>query len=123
MRWMLLVAMTMAGCATVRPQDLDAWRGARLTELELHPLFSSMPRTVTPVSDGSELWSYSNCRAVAQPIVCNKVGEATICTGGAQGQACCNNQFVVRGGMVEGYRAVGRCYTNCSVRPASRSCS
>lgn len=69
-------------------------------ELETHTLFSTVPRTVTLLSDGSELWDYANCR----------------------GDVCCHNQFFLAGPSVQAYRAVGDCYTDCSTRPASRQC-
>jgi hypothetical protein len=84
----------------VRPADLEAWQGAPRIELETHPLFSTLPRAATLLSDGRELWDYPNC---------------------VDG-VCCHNQFFLAGPSVQAYRAVGSCYTDCSTRPASRQC-
>ncbi len=112
----LLVALMGVGCATVlqsvRPADLDAWRGVSSDELVLHPLFSTIPKKVEPLSNGGELWTYSNCNS----------GFSCIGPNCFDTSACCYNQFMVRNSTVESYRAVGRCYTDCSVRPASRQC-
>jgi hypothetical protein len=67
-------------------------------ELETHPIFSSMPREVDVLTDGREVWIYANCNAHG---------------------VCCRNEFLVNGPVVEGYRPLGRCYTDCSAEPAS----
>jgi hypothetical protein len=105
MRRTLFLVLVVAGCAEttplagqVRQGDLDAWRGAARWELETHPIFSRIPRVVKVLADGREIWNYANCNAYG---------------------LCCYNQFLVNGPVVEGYRPVGRCYTDCSARPAS----
>jgi hypothetical protein len=110
MRWMLLV-LAMGGC--VHEGDLASWRGVPTRALLVHPLFSTLPRTVQPIGGGEELWTYSNCGSA--PVVCSPAFGNVVCTGG--GAMCCHNQFMVRGDTVEGYRVAGRCRTNCSVRP------
>lgn len=109
MRWMLLAALMASGC--VFKSDLVAWQGAPVRDLQIHPFFSTLPKQVEVLGGGEELWTYSNC--------------ATTCAGGGGvatcRDVCCSNQFFVRDGMVEQYRPVGRCRTDCSVRP-SGSC-
>ncbi len=128
MRVIALVGLVAVGCAdnylaTVRDSDKAAWRARPVVELETHPLFSTLPREVRPISDGSELWTFSNCGAVREQRECkstlNARGDSvqTKCNGGGESTVCCHNQFVVRGGMVEEYRPVGNCMTNCSTRP------
>jgi len=121
----LSVLFTAIGCATpktVRQQDLLSWQRAAVSELEVHPLFSTLPKKVDRMSDGGELWTYSNCVAAKGRTTCVDIGSGvTSCGGGEQGQVCCHNQFLVRGQSVEWYRAVGSCYTDCSVRPVSRA--
>jgi hypothetical protein len=107
----LIVALALAGCgwtnmnlapgppaytSPVRPADVAAWSGAPRLDLETHPFFSTLPRVVTALSDGRELWSYRN--------------------------SVCTNQFFVRDQAVESYRLIGNCMTNCSLRPESRQC-
>lgn len=108
----LLLALVLAGC--VHQEDLAAWSGIPTRELLVHPLFSTLPRTVQALGEGEELWTYSNCGDKG-PVVCSPVFSTVVCNGG--GQACCHNQFLIRGAVVEQYRVAGRCKTNCSVRP------
>lgn len=86
--------------ASVRKEDLDAWIGVRAEEVQTHALFSTLPKRTEALEGGRELWTYSNCGS----------------------ESCCHNQFFVRDGVVESYRANGRCYTDCTIRPASRRC-
>ena len=120
----LLVCVTGLGCvhAQVRQSDLDAWRGVSRVELQTHPLFSTLPKQVEVLPDGSEQWRYSNCSTSTSPVVCNRVGQTNICSGGRPRETCCHNQFLVQGDYVVVYRAVGNCYTDCTTRPASRMC-
>lgn len=126
-----LFALIIAGCATstpargVRQSDLEAWKGAPLIKLETHALFSSAPLTRRRLSDGSELWDYRTCRTYQDDLRCTSSRGVfgtvdTSCTGGGTSSSCCHNQFFVRGGAVESYRPVGRCYTDCIKRPGGR---
>lgn len=103
-RWILL-ALAMTGC--VHQSDLVAWQGAPVRELQTHSFFSTLPKRVETLGDGQELWIYSNCGTS-----CATIGNSVSC-----GDVCCSNQFFVRHGVVEQYRPVGRCRTDCSVRP------
>jgi len=107
---------------TVRRDDLLAWQGAPTVELQVHPFFSTVPKSVEHLQDGSELWTYSNCHSGQTAQVCNTIGKTVICNGGNPTRSCCHNQFLVQGAHVAWYRAVGDCYTDCSVRPSSRPC-
>jgi hypothetical protein len=115
--WVLLATLSGSGCGwtntnllpapppppavpAIRPADIESWTDAPRIELELHPLFSTLQRQVTPLVDGRELWDYPHCN----------------------GQVCCHNQFIVAGPAVQAYRVLGSCYTDCSVRPASHAC-
>jgi hypothetical protein len=128
-RWAFAFAL-LCGCAEtattpargVRQSDLAAWRDAPLIKLETQPLFSALPVTRRRLSDGSELWDYTNCRSDQSDQECTTRAGAfgavnTTCSGGGKSTTCCHNQFVVRGASVESYRPVGRCYTDCTTRP------
>jgi hypothetical protein len=134
-KWRILVASAAiawtAACARapargIREVDLDAWRGVPVIELETHALFSTLPRSVRHLSDGSQLWTFSNCRGGVTDTRCGsyRTGNfvATNCSGGEAYQTCCQNQFIIRDAVVEQYRPVGHCYTDCTTRPASREC-
>lgn len=117
------IFLALAGCF-VHSDDLAAWQGAPTVELQLHPLFSTIPKSVESLPDGSQLWTYSNCKTGKTAEICSASGNGqATCVGGIQTQACCHNQFLVKGSSVVWYRAVGSCYTDCSVRPASRPCN
>jgi hypothetical protein len=121
-----LVSVVALGCtkaAQVRTEDVNAWRGTPLMELQVHPLFSTIPKAVEPLSDGSELWTYSNCISRRSARVCNPVGTSMICSGGQANEVCCYNQFLVQGDHVIWYRPIGSCYTDCSTRPSSDRCA
>jgi hypothetical protein len=117
-----VLCVALIGCATVHADDIESWQGAPTVELQTHPLFSTVPKKVEPLADGSEMWTFSNCIAGRATETCNVVGNAMVCSGGQPTQACCYNQFLVRGARVAWYRTVGSCYTDCSVRPESRPC-
>lgn len=125
MRWMILLFM-LTGCITfpkVRPEDLEAWRGAPLIDLESHPLFSSLPLEKRSLSNGDELWIYKNL--VGSAVNCQEGAFGVNCQEGAKVRGCMN-QFIVSGGVVKEYRPVAihiiSCFTDCRTRPASRPC-
>lgn len=110
------LALFTGGCMTVRQDDLDAWAGAPLIDLETHPFFASIQPEIRPLSDGSKLYIYFNggtgATSLGDTVFANKRG--------------CSNQFLVKNGAIVRYTPVGvggmRCMTNCSLRPASRPC-
>lgn len=123
-----LLALALVACAPgapaqgVRQSDIEAWRGAPVIQLETHALFSAAPLTRRRLSDGSEMWDYTTCRSYQEDMQCISARGAfgtvgTNCSGGGTSTTCCHNQFFVRGGAVESYRPVGRCYTDCIKRP------
>lgn len=105
----------------VRQSDLEAWRQVPVIELESHAFFSTVPLNKRRLSDGSEMWVFSNCQSTDEDVHCRTTssvfGVDTRCGGGGTSRSCCHNQFIVRNGWVESYRPVGNCYTNCGVRP------
>ena len=53
MKWATLcIGVSLLGCATVRQEDLLAWQGAPTVELQVHPLFSTIPKSIEHLSDG-----------------------------------------------------------------------
>jgi hypothetical protein len=55
----------LAGCARVHQEDLDAWRGVPVSELEAQPFFLTLPVVRTVTSDGTEIRRYVNGRNVS----------------------------------------------------------
>lgn len=111
----------------VRDSDKMAWRAQPVIELERHPFFSTVPVEKKLLSDGSELWDYTNCGTDPVRTNCQTTesvygnGSNTNCRSTGGGTSCCHHQFVVRASMVEEYRPVGgACYTGCERRPGAR---
>ena len=61
----VLLMASLLGCATVHPEDTEAWVGQPVTVLEKHPLFLTMPVVKTRASDGTEIWNYVSGRDVS----------------------------------------------------------
>jgi hypothetical protein len=134
MRWTLL-ATVLCGCAwtnngtqkqaveEARSAEMDAesWQGRPLIDLETQPMFSTLPKQVTELSDGSQMWSFQRCRAYEMPAQCASfpIGSVqfTNCTGGRIDRSCCIRQFRVVDKTVKSFRALGPCVTGCQVRP------
>lgn len=111
------------GCATVRQQDLDAWVGAPVAALDVHPVFNAIPmyRTIEP--DGTEVRNYSNGSEVTQCFGSAGVrhgghhADRDVFTSCSRSRVVCSNLFYIRDDRVLRYQPVGDCYTDDSVRP------
>ena len=128
-------AMTLTSCASqpgVRSEDLEAWVGVPVTELDKHPFFLTVPlvRTMTP--DGIEIRNYVNGRNVSSCSNNGAVFSGTISfanynsfTSCMTNFAACNNIFYIRQGKVEAYVPVGTggsgCMTDARLRPGFRA--
>jgi hypothetical protein len=114
---LLIFASSCTTTRTVRQEDLNSWVNVRVIELETHPIFSSMQLEKRKLSDGSELWIYTNqgephTRCFTNPFS-NQFGYVNCSTA----QAVCSNQFLVNQGYVKWYKPIGNCYTDCTLRP------
>jgi len=121
-----LAAFFLTAC--VQQKNLDAWVGQPASILEAHPVFSTMDLEVRNLSDGSQMLNYVNGKQVSQCFggaTANGYGQSVVVVRGNQfcstSFAACNNQFLVRDGIVQWYRPVGsggaRCMTNNSLNP------
>lgn len=125
-----LCVFGLFGCARklVFKSDLDAWKGASIRDLQLHPRFSLMRPTGQRLGNGDILLTYyTNCTGGGTS--CMSVGSSyrginiASQSCGRSEVVCCGNQFLIRGNRVLWYRLVGRrCYTNCSLRPKAKQC-
>ena len=117
-----------AGCTAVHQEDLDAWAGRPVSDLEKHPVFLTMRVVRTTASDGTEIRDYVNGRNIAEcstggTVFAGQVDFASYnnFTSCVQRFAACNNIFYVKNGIVERYSPIGtggtRCYTDPSTRP------
>jgi len=124
----LATAFSLAGCATVRQEDLNAWVGQPVAALETHPVFITIPVVKTQASDGTEIWNYVNGANIGTcsgggEITSKKVDYATYSKFSScmQRFAACNNIFFIRDSKVMKYTPIGTggaaCYTNEKVQP------
>jgi hypothetical protein len=127
MRGMVLfMAFLLAGCATVRQQDLDAWKDVPVEALDTHSLFITMPMYRTISSSGIEIRNYVNSREVAScysggsGVVNGNIVNANRFTTCSSNHIACNNIFYVKDGKVLEYVPRGRCKTNETVQPEPR---
>ena len=124
----ILPIIILTGCATVRKEDLDAWKGQPVSKLELHPVFLTIPVVKTKTSDGTEIWNYVNGRNIGQCSQGGSIYNGTINYAAysqfstcVQGFAACNNIFYIKNGIVQKYTPIGtggaRCYTSEQLQP------
>ena len=122
----VLLCLGLAGCATVRQQDLDAWVGMPVEALDTHSLFITVPMVRTVTSSGIEIRNYANGVNVASCAGSGGVNAAgnflnmnafTNCSSGWNG---CNNLFYIKDGKVIEYVPKGNCYTDKSCQPEER---
>ena len=123
-----LVAGAVAGCATVRQQDLDAWVGVPVEALDSQPVFLSMPVYRTQTEGGIEIRNYVNSKDIEQCFARSGVrrGDTKYVSHSAfmtcsDTRLVCNNLFYVQAGKVTRYAPTGNCYTDDSVRPQAGS--
>ncbi|MGC2413802.1 MAG: hypothetical protein WA459_14035 [Stellaceae bacterium] len=126
---LIAAGAAVAGCASVRQADLDAWVGQPVSVLEKHPVFLTMPVVRTVASDGTEIRNHVNGRNIGQcsgggNIFASSVDFATYSRFSQcmQSFAACNNIFYVKSGVIERYVPVGsggaRCFTDERARPS-----
>jgi hypothetical protein len=135
----MLLVLVLAGCQELRDatnrgsqntaeleaqsgrDDATSWQGRPVIEVETHPMFSTLPRRVQDLSDGTQLWSFTRCQNYEVPARCTAYPIGTVqfaqCTGGRIDRTCCIRQFRVTDMTVQGFRALGPCVTGCQVRP------
>jgi hypothetical protein len=125
---LILLALILVGCKTVRPVDIDAWKNVPVEALDTHSLFITIPVVKTITDSGIEIRDYVNKVNVgrcfgnlygtknnANPYVSYQNYNAfQTCSSEMRG---CDNIFYIRDKKVIEYKPVGDCYTDDSVRP------
>src|SRR5579863_2289143 len=123
--------LALSGCAAVHQEDLDAWKGAPVAELEKHPFLMTLPVVRTVASDGTEIRRYINGRNIEScsgggAVFKGVVDSATYNTFSncMQTFAACNAVFYIKDGHIQDVAAIGtggmRCYTDETLRPGFR---
>ena len=124
----VITIVILAGCLSVRDEDLDAWVGEPVTTLELHPLLNTLPLEIRTASDGTEIRNYvnganlgscfSNGNIFIHGAQTGSLNTASFCS---TQFAACNNIFYIRNGRVIKYAPTGsggaRCYTDDRLKP------
>lgn len=123
---LITLALTVAACATVRKQDLDAWVGIPVEALDTHSFFITVPMYRSVTLGGIEIRNYANGADVAQ-CFSNASGSSTgkyvnanAFTTCSSNRIVCNNIFYIKSGVVIEYAPTGRCYTDETVQPQPR---
>ncbi len=136
------VSLIMSGCVankTVRPQDVESWKGVPVIALDTHSIFSTMPMVRTKVSSGIEMRNYVNSKQYSQ---CSHsgygstYGDINAYSGGyaslssnsyynaftncTKGTSTCNNIFYIKKGKVLEYAPTAQCYTDERAKPEAR---
>lgn len=130
-----LSVLILISCATVRQEDLNAWKGVPVSALDTHSIFLTMPMVKTFSENGTEIRNYINGKTIAN---CHATGGGSNqATGYAAGsyvnvmsmsnfnafQSCasrfvaCNNIFYIRKGKVIEYKPSGQCFTDARAQP------
>ncbi len=100
---------------------LQSWQGVDLIVLERHQWFAYRKPEVRTLSDGTETWIYSNCRARQSSSSSSFAVVGSITTGGSsagsatQWEECCHSQFFIRGRQVVNYQPSAHCVIDCTV--------
>lgn len=101
-------AISLSGCLSVRPSDLDAWVGQPVAALDHHPAFIAMRLERKMLPDGTEVRDYVNGGNVRRVPAWET-------------KPACHNIFFVKDGVVTRYAPTGAggvwCFTDDSLRP------
>src|ERR1700678_4002996 len=110
----LVGALLLCGCATmgVHEEDVIAWAGRPVSDLDKHPIFVTIPAVRTATPDGTEIRNYVNGANTAScsgggTAFAGQVNMATYnsFSNCMQKFAACNNIFYIKNGLVERYSA------------------
>ena len=123
--------LALVGCASVRKEDQDAWVGVPVSELDLHPVFSTMPVVRTVAADGTEMRNYVNAETLSTCSAYGTVNSKQLTSAQYSAfqscvstRAACNNIFYIKEGLVTGYVPTGsggaRCFTDETTHPGFR---
>jgi hypothetical protein len=122
------VFVAVCACATVHQEDLDAWAGHPVADLDKHPIFLTFPVVRTTAADGTEIRDYVNGRNTTScssggTVFAGSVSLETYSsfTNCMQNFAACHAIFYIKNGVIDHVSGVGsggmRCYTNETFRP------
>ena len=123
-----MLCFVLIACASVHQEDLDAWAGRPVSDLEKHPIFLTFQMVRTVASDGTEIRDYVNSRNVVSCSSGGNVFSGTInlatynsFSSCMQNRAACHAIFYIKNGVVDHVSGAGtggmRCMTDETFRP------
>ena len=128
---LITLALFIHGCAgkVVRQEDLNAWVGVSVEELDTHSLFLTLPVAKTITDSGVEVRVYSNKQNISSCFDTGNLdgkaysNDATFtaiqnCSSRIVG---CDNIFYIKDKMVVEYKPVGQCYTDATLQPERKN--
>ena len=128
---LITLALFLNGCAklAVRQEDLNAWVGVSVEELDTHSLFLTLPVAKTITDSGVEVRVYSNKQNISSCFDTGNLdgkaysNDATFtaiqnCSSRIVG---CDNIFYIKDKMVVEYKPVGQCYTDATLQPERKN--
>lgn len=118
MKKLLLVFLLACGPTTkppIGPGGLANWKGVPISDLENHPIMSTIPKTVEG-APGNEVWTYSDCQDVARASnydncywITRTVQRCDMAGAIRQTRSCCISKFTIEKGIVVDYSMSGEC--------------
>ena len=128
---LVVLALLLYGCAgnMVRQQDLDAWVGVSVDELDTHSFFLTLPVSKTITESGIEVRVYSNKQNVSSCFDTGNIdGKAysndasfTAIQNCSSRIVGCDNIFYIKDRKVLEYKPVGQCYTDETTQPERKN--
>ena len=128
---LITLTLFITGCAklAVRQEDLNAWVGVSVEELDTHSLFLTLPVAKTITDSGVEVRVYSNKQNFSSCFDSGNIdgktysNDATFtaiqnCSSSIVG---CDNIFYIKDKKVVEYKPVGQCYTDETVQPERKN--
>ena len=128
---LITLTLFINGCAgmLVRQEDLDAWVGVSVAELDTHSFFLTLPVAKTITDSGVEVRVYSNKKNFSSCFGTGNIdGKAysndasfTAIQNCSSGLVGCDNIFYIKDKKVLEYKPVGRCYTKAFLQPERKN--
>ena len=128
---LITLTLFINGCAgmLVRQEDLDAWVGVSVEELDTHSFFLTVPVAKTITDSGIEIRVYSNKKNISSCFGTGNIdGKAysndadfTAIQNCSSGLVGCDNIFYIKDKKVLEYKPVGRCKTAAFLQPERKN--
>jgi hypothetical protein len=112
----LFFLLTSFLLSCVSTEDLNAWKGVPVNQLDTHSFWVTIPLIKTQTANGIEIRNYRNGR-FASSCYANSYLPYQVFVNCNSGEIVCNNLFYIKDGIVLEYKPVGRCRTARFLQP------